>query len=247
MNFKCLLGVVAALAGAVQFTSAEEPDGNRGAREAVAPFDPIVHDIEGWTVHIDPALLEGEHADLGSRAVRVLADHLNRISLLVEGDALEKLKTCEIWIEHRHPSLDRMQYHPSKGWLREHGHDVRLAKKVHIPRAKALVSRSQLLQHPAVVLHELAHAYHDQVLGFDYPPIVEAYKQAMDEGQYEQVLAYTGRTTKHYGATDHKEYFAEGTEAYFYRNDFYPFVRAELAQHDPTLHEELRRIWGPAE
>lgn len=97
------------------------------------------------------------------------------------------------------------------------------------------------------MLHELAHAYHDQVLGFDYPPIVDAYKQAMDEGKYEQVLAYTGRTVKHYGSTDHKEYFAEGTEAYFYRNDYYPFVRAELAQHDPTLHEELRRVWGPAE
>ena len=27
---------------------------------------------------------------------------------------------------------------------------------------------------------------------------------------------------------NHKEYFAEGTEAYLYRNDFHPFVAAEL-------------------
>jgi len=45
---------------------------------------------------------------------------------------------------------------------------------------------------------------------------------------------------------NHKEYFAEGTEAYFYRNDFFPFVRAELALHDPSLHELLETIWGPA-
>ncbi|NNM31053.1 MAG: metallopeptidase, partial [Akkermansiaceae bacterium] len=42
----------------------------------------------------------------------------------------------------------------------------------------------------------------------------------------------------------HKEYFAEGTEAWFYRNDFYPFVRAELKEHDPLLYKELREIWG---
>jgi len=41
------------------------------------------------------------------------------------------------------------------------------------------------------------------------------------------------------------EYFAEGTEAYFYRNDFYPFCRAELKEHDPILHDLLVEIWGP--
>jgi dipeptidyl-peptidase-4 len=40
------------------------------------------------------------------------------------------------------------------------------------------------------------------------------------------------------------EYFAEGTEAYFDRNDFYPFVRAELKKHDPVLHDLLEEIWG---
>ena len=48
---------------------------------------------------------------------------------------------------------------------------------------------------------------------------------------------------KHYGLNNEKEYFAEGTEAYFYRNDFYPFVRAELKEHDPDLHAVLAKIW----
>ena len=51
---------------------------------------------------------------------------------------------------------------------------------------------------------------------------------------------------KHYAMTDHKEYFAEGTEAFFYRNDFHPFVRAELKEHDPALHALLAGIWGIA-
>jgi len=65
----------------------------------------------------------------------------------------------------------------------------------------------------------------DQILSFDHPEIIAAYERAKAVGNYESVLAHTGKKVKHYGLTDHKEYFAEGTEAFFYRNDLYPFVR----------------------
>lgn len=209
-------------------------------------FDPAVRDIEGWTVYIEPALLDGEHQEEGTRALAMLANHLQRIKIPVPPDRLEKLQAIEIWIEHAHPRLGAMQYHPSKDWLVSRGHDPRLAKKVHITHAAELFSRHQMLKHPAVVLHELAHAYHDQFLGFDNPEIIAAYKKAKESGCYEKVLLYTGKRVRHYALSDHKEYFAEGTEAYFYRNDFYPFVRAELKEHDPALHDLLEKIWGPA-
>ena len=207
-------------------------------------FDPVVKQMEGWTVHIDPALLEGEHAAEGAKALRMLADHLNRIVLLMDEERLEKLRGLEIWIEHHHPTLGAMQYHPSVGWLKSNGHDPRLAKKVHIPRAGALTSRAQLLKHPAVVLHELAHAYHDQILDFNERSIVAAWKHAMKEKKYDRVLLFNGRLVKHYATTNHKEYFAESTEAYFYRNDFYPFVRAELKEHDPVMYGIMEKVWG---
>jgi hypothetical protein len=103
-----------------------------------------------------------------------------------------------------------------------------------------------MLKHPAVILHELVHAYHHQILGFDEPRIKAAYDGAMKAGLYDKVLLYTGQTVRHYAATNHMEYFAEGSEAYFYRNDFYPFVRAELEEYDPVLHDLLEDIWGPA-
>jgi hypothetical protein len=106
------------------------------------------------------------------------------------------------------------------------------------------ISRQQMIKHPAVILHELAHGYHDQVLGFGEPRIKAAYDKAMEARIYDKVLLYTGREVEHYAASNHKEYFAEGTEAYFYRNDFYPFVAAELRQHDPRLYELLEQIWG---
>ena len=209
-------------------------------------FDPVLRDIEGWKVYVEPSLIDGEHREEGAKALTMLANHLQRIKILVPAGPLAKLQTIEIWIEHDHPRLKSMQYHPSRDWLVENGHDPRLTRKVHITQARELLSRGQMLKHPAVVLHELAHGYHDQILGFDEPDILAAYKKARDSGSYTNVLLYTGQKVKHYGMTDHKEYFAEGTEAYLYRNDFYPFVRAELKEHDPTLHEALVKVWGPA-
>jgi len=229
---------------AVADDTKSKPKSTPKKAEAVR-FDPVIKQIEGWTVHVDPQMLEGEHSEEGARALQMLANHLQRITILLPEDRLAKMRKLEIWIEHHHPTLGAMQYHPSINWLKSHGHDPRLAKKVHITRAKNLLSRHQMIKHPAVVLHELAHAYHDQYLSFNNPRIIKAYKKAKEAGTYEKTLLYTGKRVRHYALKDHKEYFAEGTEAYFYRNDFYPFVRAELKEHDPTLHDLLVEIWGP--
>ena len=65
------------------------------------------------------------------------------------------------------------------------------------------------------------------------------------EGIYERVMLYTGRTVRHYGLSNHKEYFAESTEAYLGVNDFYPFVRAELEKHDQRMFKVMEKVWGP--
>lgn len=232
--------------------SAEAPASGPEADKLAARqhrFEPVVRDIEGWTVDIDPKLLEGEHAEEGAEALKMLANHLQRIAVLMPEDNLAKVRKLGIWIEHDHPFLnvEPGPYHPGAGWLTARGHDPRLAKKVHVTRAASLLERHHMIKHPMVILHELAHAYHDQVLGFDEPRIKAAYEKAMKEGLYDEVLLYTGKKVRAYAATNPMEYFAEGTEAYFYRNDFYPFVRAELKEHDPVLHDLLVEIWGPLE
>ncbi len=208
---------------------------------------PVVQKIEGWTVHVDPELLTGAHQEEGRQAIAMLGNHLQRIAILVPEKPLKGLRKVEIWLEHAHPELASMQYHPGAQWLIDKGYDPKLNKKVHITCAANLFSRQQMLKHPAVILHELAHAYHDQVLGFDHPGILKAYKKAMAAGSYEKVLLYNGEKVRHYAATDHKEYFAEATESYFYRNDFYPFVSAELKMHDPAAFALMQEIWGTTE
>jgi len=85
------------------------------------------------------------------------------------------------------------------------------------------------------------------VLSFDNPEIIEVFDAVKEQGIYEEVLLYTGKKVKHYGLSNHKEYFAESTEAYFGVNDFYPFVRAELNEHDPAMYALLEKIWGRVE
>ena len=137
-----------------------------------AHFDPVVQKMEGWTVHVDPKLLEGKHAEEGGRALKMLANHLQRIAVLLPPEKLKKVRGLEIWIEHDHAiDVEPGPYHPGVGWLTQRGYDPRLAKKVHVTRAASLLERHHMFKHPAVVLHELAHSYHDQVLGFNEPRI----------------------------------------------------------------------------
>jgi hypothetical protein len=226
---------------------AEKPDaGSTAAPKKIGWIEAVEQQVEGWTIQVDPALLSGEYKEEGTRALKMLANHLQRIAILVPEKPLRELRKVGIQIEHDHPELKGMQYHPEAEWLEKHGYDPRLAKKVHIPVAAELLSRDQMLKHPAVVLHELAHAYHDQVLGFEDPGILAAYHAAMKKGIYEKVLLYDGRQVQHYATTDQKEYFAEATEAYFYRNDFFPFVRAEFEPFDPQGFAELKRVWEPS-
>ena len=81
-------------------------------------------------------------------------------------------------------------------------------------------------------------------MSFDHPDVLKVYNEAKEKGTYEDVLSHTGRPVRHYALTNHKEYFAETTEAYLGVNDFYPFVRAELQEHDPSGFALMQKVWG---
>ena len=81
----------------------------------------MMQQVEGWTVAVDPKLLETKNTEIVEPAIVALANHLQRIAILIPEQALQKLRTMEIWIEFDHPQLKAMQYHPSRGWLLANG------------------------------------------------------------------------------------------------------------------------------
>ena len=202
--------------------------------------------IEGWTVHIDDRLLAGPDKAVGDRALRILANRLYDIALVVPADKVARLQKVPIWIDRSHGKLRPAQYHPSAGWLTGNGYSTALAKCVHIPVAADFASIGHQRVQPWSVLHELAHAYHDQVLGFDNAEVRAAWERFRDSGKYKSTLHINGRMVKHYALTNPMEFFAEMTEAYFGQNDFYPFNRAELKRDEPGIYDLLTTLWGPA-
>ena len=209
------------------------------------PVSHTTRQIEGWTVRVDDRLREGSGAALGERAIKLLTARLVAISLVVPEAKLAKLREAPIQLDLTHGALRPMQYHPSAGWLKANGYSERLARCVHIPDAHDFLSPFENHRQPWAVLHELAHAYHDRVLGFGDARVAAAWKKFRDGGGYKTVLTSPGPMREHYALTDEKEFFAEMTESYFGTNDFYPFVAGELKQAEPEIFALLRDIWGP--
>ena len=220
----------------------QERDGNGGGQPSEF-YDPIVRVVEGWTVKVDPELLADDNKKDAEHVLKALANHLQRVVYILPPDRVKALQKISIWIE-RDGNGRGLVYHPSPNWLEAHGFDRRLAKHVHVPKMGHLLDRHQWAKHPYAIMHELAHAYHDQVLGFDNEEIIDAFKQAKKSKTYESILAHDHNKVNHYALTNHKEYFAESTESYLGVNDFYPFVRAELKVHDPRMFALQQKIWG---
>lgn len=219
---------------------------------AIPPDDPeppkpakhTTRDVQGWTVRVDDRLLSGPDRELGALALGLLDGQLRVIALTLPEDKIKRLREVPIWLDRTHGKLVSPQYHPNPDWLTEHGYTTELAKCVHIPDAAYFAKPRFQREQPSGVLHELAHAYHDQVLGFDDAEIKSAWNAFRDSDRSSAALHVNGEKTPHYARTDPQEFFAEMTESYFGRNDFYPFNSGELKQAEPSIFALLERVWG---
>jgi len=205
-------------------------------------------DIQGWTVLVRPELLAVENRGATEKAMAMIDQQLAEVARVVPGPALAELRKVRIYLSPPYPGLSpKAEYHPSAGWLRANGRDPAMAKAVEFTNLGLL--ERELQRMPMLALHELAHAYHDQVLGFENPRVRAAFDKAVTAGTYASVSRrdWQGRQTdgvRAYALTNDKEYFAETTEAFFGRNDFFPYNRKELEKADPTAVEMLRIAWG---
>lgn len=197
--------------------------------------------IAGFKVLVHPQV--EKHTAEAKLAYKELTAQLQTLQKLLPTDRVTELKKVPIWLEWDQPrAKSAAQFHPSAGWLKQNGYNPAKANAVEISNVKKFVAWSKAAQ-PYMVLHELAHAYHFRVLGGEHAGVKTAYKQAMDRKLYESVAHVNGQKQKAYAMTNDKEYFAELTEAYWGKNDFYPFNRQELKKHDPVGFKLMKSIW----
>ena len=204
-----------------------------------------IRNIEGWSVYINKKDLT-EHKEQMDEALDHLQNQLYQVIRVVPQPAVTKMQELvPIWVEY---DTLGTAYHPRSKWLTDRGHHPPegLGSMAGFCKAKSFCKNA--LHQPWVVLHELTHGYDYQFLGggrhYSNKVIETAYKRAARSGSYDSVLCRYSPGTKHYAKSNKMEYLAENTEAYFGTNDFYPFVRAELREHDPHMYRLLENLWG---
>lgn len=208
------------------------------------------YSVSGWSVYVHNELLSDSSKRLTDKALDLLKVQLNEIKRVVPKPAVEKLQTVPLFFTAEYPNTrPGAEYHPDKGWLKEHSRDPKMAKGVEFTNIRIFEQETGRM--PNFALHELSHAYHDLFLqdGFRNQDIQMAYDRVKASGKYDRVERWNGigqptSQEKAYAMVTPMEYFAESSEAYFCKNDFFPFERKQLKLHDPEMLSLLERLWG---
>ncbi|MGB9690354.1 hypothetical protein [Thermogutta sp.] len=201
-----------------------------------------VEHLLGWKLYVAPDLLEDQ--ELNQRVFAELERQLKQISEAVPPEALKKIMQVPIWVEKYEGHHPCMAYHPDPEWLRSHDMNPDKAKCVEIANGRNFVKWSKT--QPWMVLHELAHAYHDQFLpaGFGNRQLRNRFDEVRREALYEKVKHVNGHEQEAYALKNVMEFFAENSEAFFGKNDFYPFTRDDLEKYDPKTCALIAAMWG---
>ncbi len=207
---------------------------------ASANYEPTDHytvkELAGWDVYVHNSLLPGgEHAETGGEAIRRLTDAMHRLKTWVPKEPLAKLLEARMWLEWNSTDgpwgrTSAYQYHPGRDWLLDMDFNLEKHKCVEFGNASSLAKRSPDST-VSVLLHELAHAYHDQVLSFQNSDILAAHKRCVEGTAYPE---------RDWVKSDHKEFFAGVTTRYFGRRE----ERDAVRERDPVLATFLERTWG---
>jgi hypothetical protein len=203
------------------------------------------HEIEGWKIHLSRRFKKDDKRQL-EKALELLQLQLKEIIAVVPSSAVIKLREVPLWFSPEYPGIGPgAEYHPNGQWLKENGRDPCMEKGIEFSNVR--IFEAEMRRMPNFALHELAHAYHDRVYGFDHKEIAAIYERAKASGTYDRVERQDSEGVKTldraYALTNPMEYFAETSEAFFSRNDFFPFNREELHAHDPQMEQLLDKLW----
>lgn len=196
--------------------------------------------LQGFTVHVAP----GVAASMGGqRALTLLEEKLGAVTTALPAAALAKVREVPLWVSVDDSVCPAACYHPNSAWLSENGFEPAKSGGVEITNVSNFVKWSE--QQPSMVLHELSHGFHHQVLGFGDTDILSAYDTLVASKTFESVAYVSGGTRRHYALTSAVEMFAELSESHFGRNDFAPFDRQALTAQEPQLEALMVTKWGP--
>lgn len=197
--------------------------------------------MNGFLILFSPEV--NANSEVKAAVVTELEKQIDNISKTLPPDKTKELRQTKIWVEFNADPNGAAVFHVSKRWLKENGYNPDKASSIEIANAQNFVNWTKQNQ-PSMLLHELAHAFHNKHRDKIGAAIENAFMSAVKSKSYEIVSYNLGGKQKAYAINSSDEYFAELTEAYFGENDYYPFNKAELATRDPKGFELMKKAWG---
>jgi Anthrax toxin lethal factor, N- and C-terminal domain len=224
---------------------AVKPPVPRVRPEQTPGYQPMV--IEGFTVIVSKEAMSHKDDDAYERKpLEVLGGELKTIAKIMPPKALNLLRNILIWVEwdnaitigNGRPGNALATYYGGhqKAMLAKGMHPLQ-ARNITVHRLKSLTIEHQPKRDSGrcIILHEIAHAVHDQLLSMENIAVKSAYKQAMERKLLEPNT---------YASTNEAEFFAEMTCAYFDQLYYYPRTKADLKKHDAVTFKLMESTWG---
>ena len=205
--------------------------------------------IDGFTLLVHDKVLDPKNSEMFKvKPLEVLDMELKMISAVLSPKPLALLRNILIWVEWeeqlamsngRQGNALAVYYGGTQRQLLREGTQPLKANSVVVLRMKSLTKEHQpeFDTKRCVLLHEMAHAVHFQLIGYENPTVKQTYKLAMERKLYD-------RTS--YAATNEHEYFAEMSCAYLNRIDYFPHNREDLKKHDKAGFALMENLWGKA-
>ena len=205
--------------------------------------------VEGFTVLLsDETMQHLDDPKFKKKPVEVLAQEFKAITAAMPAKSIKILQGLLFFVEWDNRETLRNGRAGRALAVYYGGHQLSMLAKG-MPPLKAknitvLSMQSLAAEHQpevdsgrCVMLHEIAHAVHDQLLGFKNATIFAAYKQALER-------KFVDRDA--YAATNEMEFFAEMTCAYYDQLDYHPKTREALQKLDPVTFKVMEEVWGKA-
>jgi hypothetical protein len=203
--------------------------------------------IEGFTLLIHQDVIKNDKdSKLERKPLDVLELELKGIVRVMNPKALNVLRQALIWVQWddktelssgRKGTAVAVYYGGHQAAMLKKGEHPLKANAVTIITMKSLTAEHQPSRDTGrcVILHEIAHAVHHQLIGYDNAQVKAAFQQAMERKLYDKAM---------YAATNEKEFFAELSCAYLDKMTYYPRTREDLKKHDPVTFNLMEAVWG---
>lgn len=190
--------------------------------------------INGWTVYVSSALAKSPKER--NAIISKLKTQTAFIARTLSAKQVKVLRKADIWIEPGWHYRSLARYHSGKGRIFQEDLNPQKYRDVEV------FGRFARVRQPSLILHELAHVYHDRKLNWSSARISRLFNRF--EKSHASAKDRCGKPARAYALENDNEFFATFTESYFGKTCSYPYDRATIQKHHPEMFALLGKVWG---